>query len=209
VVPFSGDRDLAALAVGDSVFGALALSLTQKAGKVKPHVVTALDYVLGGKARPASSLKCEAASLGLRPDFFKQQCIDAGTAAFIGSCIGFSVWASRLASRLEEDLEAVGLFTTVKYDETPLPLNVRDSHNPAGADSTRPSSVTPGALEVPTGRGRCKPGAASSGKLSKQELLDSCPRSVELGRSSSDQHIPSSGVVCVRSAYTSRMQGKP
>jgi hypothetical protein len=158
-----GDGVLAALACEASVVGQLAVLAGSSQGvPVKQHINRVSDYVLGGTARPASSLKCEASFVGMWPQNFKQMCSDMGAIAFVGNRMMFSAWASQLLRQLDVDLEPIAFLTSVKYDETPLPFSLRESRTSRRAEMNRRGLVS--------AYNRFSSGVASNaaGKLVKQ-----------------------------------------
>jgi hypothetical protein len=117
---------LRALAAGASLFAKLA-ECCDREGATKDHVQRGLGFCLGDVPRPALPLSAEASLLQMWPQAAKQLLVDMGTCAYVGSGMFFAAWGTAMLTKLDAGVfEPVALITFVLFDETPLPMGVRD-----------------------------------------------------------------------------------
>ncbi len=89
-MPLAAHDTLSLLQIDELGRGVASLLAYRPGQAQAKEAKTFAEYALGPTPRPAASLKCEAEKCNQRPQLFKQNSIDSGALAYIGSQVFFS-----------------------------------------------------------------------------------------------------------------------
>ncbi len=124
---------------------ASAMTLLDKQSRRLPHVTRSVRkfvaYTCGPLPRPAVPSKYEAERVGMQPTSFKQLSTDAGALCqAVGHCFLGAFACALMQEITRRRLRPIACFSSLKYDETPLPFSVRENTT-ATANEPNPKTV--------------------------------------------------------------------